>query len=206
MRILLVSLSVLLVAAMFISSDISANDADKRCMVPAKSFTLTDANGEKHTIEQYKGKIVVLEWTNPGCPYVIGHYSNGHMPQVQKEMTAKGVIWLTVNSTNSEHKDSKTADEIKRIYSEWSSAATAHLIDRDGAVGKMYGAKTTPHLFVIDKNGNVAYDGAIDDDRSTNGGKDATINYVTKAISELEAGKEVWTWGTKPYGCGVKYQ
>lgn len=172
---------------------------------PAPAFTLKNVDGKDVSLSEFKGKIVVLEWTNPGCPFVVGHYKNGNMPKLQKELADKGVAWLAINSTNKNHKDYLTASEFKAQMAEWKANASHYLLDEDGKVGKMFDAKTTPHMFVIDKNGNLAYMGAIDDDRSTNGGKDAKVNYVKKAVEELLAGKEVSEKATKQYGCSVKY-
>ncbi|MCS6988226.1 MAG: thioredoxin family protein [Chloroherpetonaceae bacterium] len=172
---------------------------------PAPQFSLKNVDGKDVSLSEFKGKIVVLEWTNPGCPFVVGHYKNGNMPKLQKELAEKGVIWLAINSTNKNHKDYLSPSEFKAQMSEWKANATHYLLDEDGKVGKMYDAKTTPHMFVIDKNGNLAYMGAIDDDRSTNGGKDAKVNYVRKAVEELLSGKEVSEKVTKQYGCSVKY-
>jgi peroxiredoxin len=172
---------------------------------PAPTFTLKSVDGKDVSLSDFKGKIVVLEWTNPGCPFVVGHYKNGNMPKLQKEFADKGVVWLAINSTNKNHKDHLTAPEFKSQMAEWNASASTYLLDDDGKVGKAFDAKTTPHMFVIDKNGNLAYMGAIDDDRSANGGKDAKVNYVKKAVDELLAGKEVSEKVTKQYGCSVKY-
>lgn len=216
---MLISLSANLVLAFFSTSKIGilglligsifGSDASSTVSVeigkPAPSFTLKSVDGKDVSLSSFKGKIVVLEWTNPGCPFVIGHYKNGNMPKLQKELTDKGVVWLAINSTNKNHKDHLTESEFKAQMSEWKANASAYLLDEDGKVGKMFDAKTTPHMFVIDKNGNLAYMGAIDDDRSANGGKDAKVNYVKKAVDELLAGKEVSEKVTKQYGCSIKY-
>ncbi|MFQ3598241.1 MAG: thioredoxin family protein [Chloroherpetonaceae bacterium] len=172
---------------------------------PAPAFTLKSVDGNDVSLSDFKGKVVVLEWTNPGCPFVVGHYKNGNMPKLQKELADKGVVWLAINSTNKNHKDHLSASEFKAQMTEWKANASSYLLDEDGKVGKMFDAKTTPHMFVIDKNGNLAYMGAIDDDRSANGGKDAKVNYVKKAVEELLSGKEVSEKVTKQYGCSIKY-
>jgi peroxiredoxin len=171
----------------------------------APVFTLTGVDGKTYNLADYKGKIVVLEWTNAGCPFVIGHYRSGNMQSLQKKYTEKGVVWLAVNSTNANNPEFKSPDQAKKIESEWKPAYTAQLYDSDGKIGKLYNAKTTPHIFVIDKNGNLAYQGAIDDDRSTNGGKNAKVNYLSQAADALLAGKQPETTSTNPYGCSVKY-
>jgi protein-disulfide isomerase len=172
----------------------------------APDFSLKDVTGKTVKLSDLKGKTVVLEWTNPGCPFVVGHYANGNMQAVQAKYTAKGVIWLTINSTNASHKDAKSPEEFEKVFTEWKSSATANLLDADGTVGQTYGAKTTPHMFIISANGTLAYNGAIDDDRSVNGGANAKINYVSAALDEVLAGKTIETSVTKPYGCSVKYQ
>lgn len=172
----------------------------------APDFSLKDITGKTVKLSDLKGKTVVLEWTNPGCPFVVGHYANGNMPAVQAKYTGKGVVWLTINSTNAEHKDAKSPEEFQKIFTEWKSVASANLLDADGKVGQTYGAKTTPHMFIISADGSLAYNGAIDDDRSVNGGANAKINYVSVALDEVLAGKSVATSTTKPYGCSVKYQ
>lgn len=194
--------------SLLIGSTIGSNAASAPSVEvgkPAPAFTLKNVDGKAVSLSDFKGKIVVLEWTNPGCPFVVGHYKNGNMPKLQKELTDKGVVWLAINSTNKNHKDYLTESEFKAQMAEWKANASHYLLDEDGKVGKAFGAKTTPHMFVIDKNGNLAYMGAIDDDRSTNGGKDAKVNYVKKAVEELLSGKEVSEKVTKQYGCGVKY-
>lgn len=171
----------------------------------APDFSLKDLTGKTVKLSDLKGKTVVLEWTNTGCPFVIGHYSNGHMPALQAKYTSKGVVWLTINSTNASHKDAWSPEEFQKKFTEWKSAASANLRDADGMVGQTYGAKTTPHMFIISADGTLAYTGAIDDDRSVNGGANAKINYVSAALDELLSGKSVTTPITKSYGCSVKY-
>lgn len=171
----------------------------------APDFSLQDLDGKTYKLSDFKGKTVILEWINPGCPFVVGHYSSGNMPGLQEKLTKEGVIWLTINSTRADHPDAKMPEEFRELYKEWNSKATAHLIDKSGTVGKLYGAKTTPHMFIISDQGKVIYNGAIDDDRSTNGGRNAKLNYITQAVSELKSGSEVSISTTKPYGCSVKY-
>jgi peroxiredoxin len=171
----------------------------------APVFTLSDVTGRQIDLAQYRGKIVVLEWVNPFCPYSKGQYITGNMQSLQKRFTEQGVIWLTINSTNATHPNARTNEEFVAVYKELNSSATANLRDADGIIGKMYNARTTPHMFVIDTKGVLAYAGAIDDDRSTEGGAHATINYVAQAIDELAAGKSVSIPETKSYGCSVKY-
>lgn len=171
----------------------------------APNFSLTGLDGKKHDLSQYRGKTVILEWINPGCPFVVGHYASGNIPGMQEKFTKDGVVWLTINSTRADHQDAKSPEEYAAIYAEWKSKPTAHLIDAGGATGKLYGARTTPHMFVISPDGKIAYDGAIDDDRSTNGGQNAKLNYVAQVVEEIKSGKAVSISTTKPYGCSVKY-
>ncbi|MCS7230273.1 MAG: thioredoxin family protein [Candidatus Kryptonium sp.] len=166
-------------------------------------FSLTDLNGKVVKLSDFKGKVVVLEWTNPNCPFVQRVYKEKIMPSVQKEFVQKGVVWIIINSTNPKHKDYLEPKELQKIYNEWGSSYTAYLIDPDGKVGKMFDAKTTPHMFVINKDGKLVYNGAIDDD--PRGEKKEKINYVKNALSEILAGKPVSVSITKPYGCSVKY-
>lgn len=169
----------------------------------APDFELNSSGGTMHKLSDFRGKIVVLEWTNPGCPVVQRHYRGGLMPALQKECTDKGVVWLSINSTNPNHQNYQTPGALKQVYGDWKAAFTALLMDPDGKAGKALGAKTTPHLFVIDKEGKLAYNGAVDDDPQ--GSKEARTNYVRLAVDSLLKGEPVATSTTKPYGCSVKY-
>ncbi len=172
---------------------------------PAPAFTARDINGKTHSLADYKGKIVVLEAYNLDCPFCHHHYQTGAMQELQKELTAKGVIWLVVNSTgakNPSHRDPAAAQK------EWAAQkmqATAWLDDSDGKVGKAYGMRTTPHIFVVDQAGVLAYEGAIDDRATTEGDPRKARNYVREAVQSLTTGEKVKVTQTKPYGCGVKY-
>lgn len=170
---------------------------------PAPDFKLTCLDGNTHSLSDYRGKIVVLEWTNPGCPVVQRHYKDGLMPALQKECLDEGVVWLLINSTNPGHANFKPAEDLKRIYGEWKAAFTAFLMDPDGKAGKALGAKTTPHMFIIDKEGKLAYNGAVDDDPQ--GTQPDRMDYVKPAVEALLKGEPVATTTTKPYGCSVKY-
>jgi peroxiredoxin len=171
----------------------------------APDFTLHDVNGKAVKLSDFKGKVVVLEWINEGCPFVKGHYENGNMPSLQQKYTSQNVVWLTINSTRPDNPEAYNAEQSKEILVKWHSHATANLMDEDRTVGHLYDANTTPHMFVIDKEGTLRYQGAIDDDRSAGGGAKATVNYVAKALDSVIAGKEVATTSTKSYGCSVKY-
>jgi peroxiredoxin len=173
---------------------------------PAPAFTAVDSNGKKHSLADFRGKTVVLEWTNAQCPFVVKHYKEGHMQKLQRDATARGVVWLAINSGapgKQGHVDAAGANKVKADQ-KW--GATAYLLDPNGAIGKAYDARTTPHMFVIDPKGNLAYMGAIDSIRSSNTADVAKAeNYVTAALTAIAAGKPVATPVTQPYGCSVKY-
>lgn len=174
---------------------------------PAPAFTLTDLAGKTHQLSDFKGKTVVLEWTNPECPFVVKHYdSSGNLPATQKAATADGVVWLQVNSGAAGKQGDLDDAAVKAWLAKNQAAATAYLRDRDGKVGKAYAAKTTPHLFVINPEGVLVYQGAIDSKRSADA-KDiaGAENYVKSALAALKAGQPVPTPSTQPYGCSVKY-
>ena len=172
----------------------------------APDFTATDTNGKSHKLSDFKGKVVVLEWTNPECPYVVKHYDSKNMQKLQEEITAKDVVWLSINSGAEGKQGHLTADAANTYIKDHGAKQTAYLLDPKGEVGKAYDAKTTPHMFVVDKDGTLVYDGAIDDNDSASKEDAASAkNYVTAAVDALVAGKPVETSKTKPYGCGVKY-
>jgi peroxiredoxin len=165
-------------------------------------FSLTDLNGKTVKLSDYKGKIVVLEWTNPNCPFVQRVYRDAVMTNVQKKY-ADNVVWLVVNSTNPKHQDYETAEDLKKTYTDWKASFASMLLDPDGKIGRMFDAKTTPHMYIIDKAGTLVYAGAIDDD--PRGNKSEKINYVDAALQSLLDGKAIATTTTKPYGCTIKY-
>lgn len=173
---------------------------------PAPNFTLTGSDDKPHSLADYKGKFVVLEWTNPGCPFVHKFYDSGTMQSLQKQETAKGVVWLRINSSAAGHEGYQDPTTMAAYEKENHVAATESLIDPDGQVGHMYGARTTPHMFVIDAKGTLIYAGGIDNKPSPD---PATIpsatNYVTAALDEAMAGQPVTTPTAPPYGCSVKY-
>ncbi|XXF78458.1 thioredoxin family protein [Myxococcaceae bacterium GXIMD 01537] len=166
---------------------------------PAPAFKLKDEAGKEHSLEQYKGKVVVLEWTNPECPFVKRHYEADTMQKTQAGFDSKKVVWLTVDSSS--HHTAQTAAEAKKAE----GITNPVLLDTDGAVGHAYGAKTTPHMYVIDDKGVVRYSGAIDDDPRGKAEK-APTNYVKTAVDAILTGKPVPTSTTQPYGCSVKYK
>lgn len=172
----------------------------------APDFTALDSNGNEHKLSDFIGKIVVLEWTNNECPYVVKHYSSGNMQKLQKQATAKNIVWLSIHSSakgKQGHVNGKQANEIAK---EQGANATFQILDESGYIGNLYEAKTTPHMFVINKEGKISYAGAIDSDSSfkPESIKNAT-NYITEAINALEDGAEIKVSSTKPYGCGIKY-
>lgn len=184
----------------------SAATAQSAIGAPAPGFTLPDTRGEFHGLADYAGKIVVLEWTNPDCPFVKKHYGAKNMQALQEKYTGQGVIWLTVCSSAPGKQGHYSAADWGPILAGQGSAATALLLDSDGQVGLAYGAKTTPHLFVIDAAGNLAYAGAIDDQPSTDAADiPGARSYISEALDALLAGTPVPLAQTTPYGCSVKY-
>ncbi len=174
---------------------------------PAPDFTGTDSNGNAVKLSDYKGKTVVLEWTNPQCPFVIKHYDSKNMQKLQEDATGKGVIWLSINSSAEGMEGHNNAEETNKVIAEQGAKATARIIDASGEIGHLYEAKTTPHMFVIDPQGVLVYAGAIDSDPSPRQDGIATAtNYVTAALDAVAAGKPVETAATQPYGCSVKYK
>ncbi len=172
----------------------------------APNFSLPDTNGKTHSLSDLKGKYVVLEWYQPDCPFVRKHYRSGNMQALQKEYTAKGVTWLSIDSSAPGEEGNYPASKLNEISAQDSAARTALLLDPSGEVGRLYGAKTTPDMYVIDPSGILVYKGAIDNKRSTDLAdvKTAT-NYVKVALEAVMAGKTVATTATQPYGCSVKY-
>ena len=172
----------------------------------APNFKLMDSNGKEHSLSDFKDKIVVLEWINYECPFVKKHYDSKNMQTLQEKYTKQGLIWLTICSSAESKQGNFTNDEINRRSKKHGAKFTAYLVDSDGKVGKMYGAKTTPHMYIINEAGKLVYAGGIDDKASTDleDNKDAK-NYVSLALEELLAGKDVSVQSSKPYGCSVKY-
>lgn len=173
---------------------------------PAPDFTATDSNGKVHKLSSFRGKPVVLEWTNAGCPFVVKHYGAGNMQATQAAAQKAGAVWLTVNSGapgKQGHVDGAAANQ---VLAKWNAKPTAYLLDTDGKIGRAYDAKTTPHIYVIDAKGTLAYAGAIDDKPTADPAdiKGAT-NYALAAVTAVKAGKPVAVTSSKPYGCSVKY-
>jgi peroxiredoxin len=172
---------------------------------PAPDFTATDINGKTVKLSDYKGKIVVLESYNSDCPFCNNQYKTGAMQALQKDLAAKGVVWLLVNSVNPNNPSHRTPEQAKAELAAEKMDVTAWIDDSSGAVGHLYGMKTTPHMFVIDKNGMLVYDGAIDNKPDPFHDPSKAQNYVSEAVNALLAGKPVEVSQTKPYGCSVKY-
>ena len=172
----------------------------------APDFSVADSNGRTVKLSDYKGKFVVLEWTNPECPFVRAQYNAEAMQALQKEAGAKQVVWLTVNSTNKSSDEYKSGAQMNAWMKEKGAAQSAILIDATSETGRAYDAKTTPHMFVIDPAGKIVYAGAIDDKRSAReSDRKIANNYVRAALGETLAGKPVTVASTTPYGCSVKY-
>jgi peroxiredoxin len=172
----------------------------------APDFKVKDTSGKDHSLGAYKGKFVVLEWVNPGCPFVQKHYDTSNMQATQKAAESKGVVWLTVSSTAPDAGDYKKPSELAAWLKEKGAAPTATLMDEDGKIGKAYGARTTPHMYVINPEGKLVYAGAIDSKATAR--KDdvkTATNYVTAALTEAMAGKAVSKSTSEPYGCSIKY-
>ena len=173
----------------------------------APDFSLTDSKGKTQSVSQYKGKYVVLEWFNPECPFVKKHYGSGNMQKLQEEFTGKGVVWLSIDSSAPGKEGHLTAEQANAKVSEWKTKQTALVLDPDGKAGQSYGAKNTPHMFVINPEGKIVYEGAIDSKATPNPSDIAnSTNYVKVALEESLAGNTVTTANTKPYGCSVKYK
>jgi hypothetical protein len=172
----------------------------------APNFSLADVQGQKHSLSDYKGKYVVLEWNNPECPFVHKHYDSGNMQKLQQEERAKGVVWLTINSASANRQGDLPPGQIEKFLQDSHADPTAYMRDPDGTVGHLYGAKTTPHMFVIGPDGKLIYEGGIDN-RPTPDPADipGATNYVRAALDEAMAGKPVTVATSRPYGCSVKY-
>lgn len=174
---------------------------------PAPDFTLQDTAGKTVRLSDFKGKHVVLEWTNPGCPFVRKHYDSGNMQTTQKDALDKGVVWLSVNSTEKAHVDYLEPAKLMAWKQERKALPTAVLMDEDGTVGKRYGARTTPHMYIVNPQGQLVYAGGIDSIPSARVADiDKATNYVKTGLAEALAGKPISAATTQPYGCSVKYK
>lgn len=197
-------LKIFFLSVFFLSAVIFAQSAKLNETAP--DFKLKDSNGKEHSLSDFKGKVVVLEWINYDCPFVKKHYNSKNMQSLQEKYSKQGVIWLAVCSSAPGKQGNFSVDEINKRSKEYEAKFTAYLIDEDGKVGKMYGAKTTPHMYVINKEGKLVYAGGIDDKASTDIediGK--AKNYVSSALDEILSGKQPSVQSSTPYGCSVKY-
>jgi peroxiredoxin len=199
--------SALLFAAMLGMASVLPAVAAPEVGKPAPDFTLTDINGNAHKLSSFAGKTVVLEWVNPECPFVVKHYEkSGNMPKTQKAALADGVVWLQINSGHAGAQGDFEPAKVKEWMTKTGAASSAYFRDADGKVGKLYDARTTPHMFVINPQGVLVYAGGIDDIRSANPDDIAkATNFVAAALADLKAGRAVQTATSRPYGCSVKY-
>ena len=173
----------------------------------APDFTLQDASGKTVKLSDYRGKHVVLEWTNPGCPYVRKHYNSGNMPATQKEAVDKGVVWLSINSTETSSYEYMEPAKLVAWQKERKSQPTAVLLDEEGTTGKAYGARTTPHMYIVNPQGQLIYAGGIDSIASSDPQDiKKAVNYVRQGLGEALAGKPITASVTRPYGCSIKYK
>lgn len=173
---------------------------------PAPDFQATDSSGQVRKLSQYRGKFVVLEWHNNGCPYTRKHYESGNMQGLQRAWTGKGVVWFTVISSAPSQQGYVTAQQENDYIRQMKASPSTALLDPQGTIGRLYSAKTTPHMFVINPEGVLVYDGAIDDEATTDHADIPTAkNYVSRALEEAMANKQVSIPTSRPYGCSVKY-
>jgi peroxiredoxin len=173
---------------------------------PAPAFTVTDSNGRQHSLADFRGKTVVLEWTNADCPFVKKFYEPGAMQRMQADATANGVVWLTVNSGAPGKQGHVTPEAANAKMKAAGFNSTAYIPDADGALGRLYGARTTPHMYVIDPRGTLVYAGGIDDTPTANSADiPKARNFVQLALADVAAGRPVATATSRPYGCSVKY-
>jgi len=201
--------SLALLSLAFVSLAALARPAAAQAVVGQKApaFTATDTEGRTRSLSEFQGKVVVLEWWNPQCPFVGKHYGSGHMQKLQKEWTGRGVVWLTIDSSAPGEQGNVDAAQADALMKQRGASPTALLLDPDGTMGRAYGAKTTPHMFVIDTTGTVVYAGGIDDKPSTDREDIATAhNFVEAALTEVTSGRKVSTATSRPYGCSVKYK
>ena len=204
-----IALVVALAATALLSVDRAAaiGAAAVRPGAPAPGFTAPDIAGRMVNLGQYAGQIVILEWTNNGCPFVQKHYDSANMQTLQRRYTQGGVIWLTIASSAPGEEGYVTPAAAKADLARWQAAPTDYLLDPDGVVGHLYDARATPHMVVIDRGGRIAYMGAIDDTPSTRLADVKTAkNYLVAALDEIAAGKPVTVASTRAYGCSIKYK
>jgi peroxiredoxin len=197
---------ILITAGSFIATILFAADAPP-VGTAAPAFSLPDALGKTRSLTDYKGKYVVLEWFNPECPFVKKHYGSDNMQNLQKEYTGKGIVWLTIDSNAPGTEGSINGEQAQKIMNSWKTHQTALLLDPDGKVGRAYGSKNTPNMVIINPDGKIIYEGAIDSKATPNPADiPVSTNYVKSALDESLAGKPVSNPSTRPYGCSVKYK
>ena len=173
---------------------------------PAPDFTGADSNGKQHSLSQYKGKTVVLEWTNHDCPYVKKHYNSGNMQALQKDATANGIVWLSIISSSPGKQGHVSGKQANELSASRNASPTAVILDESSEIGLLYGAKTTPHMYIVDKSGQLVYMGGIDDTPSKDEDDiSKPKNYVRAALDEMAASQAIKKSITRPYGCSVKY-
>ncbi|WP_395794088.1 redoxin domain-containing protein [Aquimonas sp.] len=201
------SLSRLALASLIaFGASLGAAQAAPQIGAAAPEFSLTDADGNTRSLSEFRGKTVVLEWTNHECPFVKKHYNGTNMQAQQRAAAESGVVWLTLNSSAAGKQGHVDASTAKQIAGDWNAANAAYLFDADGTVGRAYAAKTTPHMYVIDGEGVLRYNGAIDSIPSADVADIAdAVQYVPTGLSELSAGGSISTSVTQPYGCSIKY-
>lgn len=184
----------------------SAAGAALEIGAPAPAFTGVDTSGKRHALSDYRGKPVVLEWTNHDCPYVRKHYRSGNMQQQQRAATGQGTVWLSIISSAPGKQGHVTSAQADALTASRNAAPTAVILDEKGDIGRLYGAKTTPHMYIVDVDGDLAYMGGIDSIPSTDPADIAkAAQYVPQALSQLKDGEPVAPAVTRPYGCSVKY-
>lgn len=207
MRVLSSLVAAIVLVSLAAAPELGAQEAQAQIGEHAPAFTLPDTHGVEHSLSDYEGEWVVLEWLNYDCPFVRKHYDSGNMPSLQETYGAKGVIWFAIVSSAPGKQGYFAPDEMNRRSEQAGSAAKAVLLDPEGTVGRLYGARTTPQMVLIDPAGTVLYNGAIDDKPSA---RIETIegahNYLVAAIDEAMAGKPVSVPTSQPYGCSVKYK
>jgi peroxiredoxin len=173
----------------------------------APDFALKDTNGHTVKLSDFRGKYVVLEWTNPGCPYVRKHYNSGNLPDTQRDATSKGAVWLSINSTARDSSEYVDPTQLVAWMSERKARPTALLLDEDGTTGRAYGARTTPHMYIVDPQGKLVYAGGIDSIPSSDPDDiKKAVNYVKQGLGEAMSGRPISQATTRPYGCSVKYK
>ena len=204
-----IALTVALMAGVALSTDRAGaiGTSAARPGVQAPTFSAPDINGRTVSLGDYAGKIVILEWTNDGCPFVGKHYDSGNMQALQRRYIGEGAVWLTIASSAPGEEGYVTPTEARADLARWRAAPSDFLLDPNGVVGRLYDARATPHMVVIDRNGRIAYMGAIDDTPSTSLADVKTAkNYLVAALDEIAAGKPVTVASTRAYGCSIKYK